>query len=148
MTSEKATADDVFPPQQTDQVENQPQVDIIPDNDVTDTSNVDVDLPSTEALVKDAEDNKQPDGGLKLNLPPRMATVRSMNDLPSSVNSESPVALPLSRCSSSGDMRHPSHYGRLSAEHINPTNVALALSYKLIDDEWLWEKVGHVVSVK
>jgi len=86
-------------------------------------------------------DAPQPDSSLKLPILPRLNAARSLNDLSSPTIVDSPVTF--SRCSSSGDMRHPSPHGHQSAsERINPTNVALAISYKLIDDEWLWEKVG------
>ena len=78
---------------------------------------------------------------LKLPVMPRISAARSMNDLSSPTVADSSAAF--SRCSSSGDMRHPSPHGhQSSSERINPTNVALAMAYKLIDDEWLWEKVS------
>ena len=109
----------------------------IVDLNVGSSSSDDANVNEPERL--DCQQNKEPTL-LRIN------ATRSLNDL-SFHCGENPV--PLSRCSSSGDMRHPSPQGHQSSpEQVIPINVALALSYKLVDDEWLWEKVrGLVISI-
>lgn len=113
--------------------DNLPVNDVSPkscvNSDVDSCSGDDVNAIEAERLARDL--NSQ-------HALPRINTTRSLNDLTSHL--DSPVAL--SRCSSSGDMRHPSPHGHYTfPDQVIPVNVALALSYKLIDDEWLWEKV-------
>ena len=111
----------------------------VSEEDVIDGSSLDPELSKLDSLQTEAVPHR-PDSILKLPHLPRINAARSLNDLASPIHNDSPVTF--SRCSSSGDMRHPSPHGHQSAaERINPTNVALAISYKLIDDEWLWEKV-------
>ena len=114
------------------------------DDDVVDGSNPDQDDSNTDDKISATDmDSLGHQLNLKLPVMPRINAARSLNDLASAAHVDSSVTF--SRCSSSGDMRHPSPHGHQSpSERINPTNVALAFSYKLIDDEWLWEKVSDV----
>ena len=113
------------------------------EEDVGNGSTSEQDECTADASQTGAEmDAHRPESTLKLPVLSRINTARSLNDLASPFHVDPPVTF--SRCSSSGDMRHPSPHGHQSAsERINPTNVALAFSYKLIDDEWLWEKVSN-----
>ncbi|XP_076813100.1 uncharacterized protein LOC143459729 isoform X2 [Clavelina lepadiformis] len=99
-------------------------------------------LPKDEETTQDTGQSTKDNHYLGNDLPSvapqiaRLNSTKSLNDLSSTLQVD--LHLAVSRSSSSGDIRNLSA-GRLSKQH--PVSVALAFANKLVDDEWLWERV-------
>ena len=99
-------------------------------------------LPKDEETTQDIGQSTKDNHYLGNDLPSvapqiaRLNSTKSLNDLSSTLQVD--LHLAVSRSSSSGDIRNLSA-GRLSKQH--PVSVALAFANKLVDDEWLWERV-------